>query len=131
MLQNLLVNALSYTPGGGQINVKFSTKAGETALISIQDSGRGIPPENLNLIFNRFYRQDSSRSREMPGAGLGLAITKALVENHGGRIEVESPGIDLGSAFTVILPLHVEGDVGTGDESQELGDPEHENGEQT
>lgn len=130
VLQNLLVNALSYTPEGGQINVEFSTEGDIKAFISIEDSGRGIPPENLDKIFNRFYRQDSSRSRELPGTGLGLAITKALVENHGGRIEVKSPGVDFGSTFTVILPLHMEEDAGIGYESRELSDPEHESAEQ-
>lgn len=106
VLQNLLVNALSYTFEGGQVGVEFSTSGGDEAVITMADTGRGIDPEKLDQVFNRFYRQDSSRSREFPGAGLGLAISKALVENHNGRIEVESPGIDLGSTFRVILPLN-------------------------
>ncbi len=92
VLQNLLVNALSYTPEGGQIKRRIFHRGRHKSLYFYRGFGRGIPPENLDKIFNRFYRQDSSRSRELPGTGLGLAITKALVENHGGRIEVKKPG---------------------------------------
>jgi signal transduction histidine kinase len=105
VVQNLLVNAIRYTPAGGSVNVSLSIAERDFVKISIKDSGIGIKPENIASIFDRFYREDSSRERVLPGSGLGLAITKALVEAHGGRIEVHSPGVDLGSTFTVFMPV--------------------------
>lgn len=105
VVQNLLVNAIRYTPKGGSVNVSLSIAERDFVKISIKDSGIGIKPENIDSIFDRFYREDSSRERALPGSGLGLAISKALVEAHGGRIEVHSPGVDLGSTFTVFMPV--------------------------
>ena len=68
------------------------------------DSGSGIAPEHLPLVFDRFFRTDSARDRESGGAGLGLAIAKAIVETHGGAVGAESAGLGRGSAFTVTLP---------------------------
>jgi signal transduction histidine kinase len=73
--------------------------------ICITDSGDGIQAEHLPYIFDRFYRTDSSRSREKGGTGLGLAIVKAIVEAHDGEVTVHSPGRGQGSTFTVHLPL--------------------------
>jgi two-component system phosphate regulon sensor histidine kinase PhoR len=75
-------------------------------MVEINDSGPGIPEEDLDRIFDRFYRVDKGRSREQGGAGLGLSIVKWAVEINGGRIEVES-GLNLGSIFRVIFPEHV------------------------
>lgn len=103
-LQNLLSNALRYTPEGGEINVTLA-HSDSFALISVGDTGIGIAPENLSRVFDRFYRQDSSRNRGLPGTGLGLAIAQAIVQAHGGQIDVQSPGIDQGSTFTIRLPI--------------------------
>jgi len=102
VLTNLLKNALTHTPSGGDITV--TAKASETELeISVTDTGEGIPPENLPHVFERFYRVDKSRSREMGGAGLGLAIAKHLVEAHGGSIGARSEQ-GRGATFTFTLP---------------------------
>ncbi len=102
VLDNLLDNAQKYNRPGGAIGVKLAEEAGR-AVIQVVDTGLGIAPETVPRIFDRFYRVESSRSRRTGGAGLGLSIVKAIVEAHGGRIEVESqPG--RGSTFRVILP---------------------------
>ena len=101
---NLLGNALRYTPQGGQVKVVLDHSE-EVVSIQVADSGVGIPSEDLDKVFDRFYRVDSSRDRDLPGTGLGLAVAQAIVQAHDGRIEVESPGVDQGSTFTVILPV--------------------------
>jgi len=104
VLQNLLANALRHTPTGGTITVSMQLEPNFVSL-SIADTGDGIPPEHLSHIFDRFYRTDTARSRDKGGAGLGLAIARAIVEAHGGRIEVTSQGIPgQGSKFTLCLP---------------------------
>lgn len=75
--------------------------------IQVQDNGSGIAPEHLPHIFTRFYRVDKSRSRQSGGSGIGLTISKHLVEAHGGTIMVESPGIGFGTTFTISLPLEI------------------------
>ena len=104
VMQNLLSNALRYTPEGGEIKVVL-TRSEMYNLISVQDTGAGVTPENLSRVFDRFYREDSSRDRNLPGTGLGLAIAQAIVQAHGGWIEVESAGVNQGSTFTVKLPI--------------------------
>lgn len=104
VLQNLLSNALRYTPEGGEINV-ILTRSEMYDLITVRDTGIGIAPENLSRVFDRFYREDSSRDRNIPGTGLGLAIAQAIVQAHGGWIEVESAGVNQGSTFTVMLSI--------------------------
>ena len=100
VLANLLDNALKYTPGGGRVEIS-GTRAGEEAVLTIGDTGVGIPTNELPHIWNRLYRGDKSRSTR--GLGLGLSLVKAIVEAHGGRVEVEStPGV--GSRFTIRLP---------------------------
>jgi signal transduction histidine kinase len=79
---------------------------GEQIVMTIRDTGEGIPPEQLPHLFDRFYRVDASRKRDTEGSGLGLAIVKALVEIHQGKVLAESAGHNKGSAFTVILPIH-------------------------
>jgi signal transduction histidine kinase len=102
VLGNLLTNALRHTPEGGRVTL--SAQAGEGAVVvTVADTGPGIAADDLPYIFERFWRGDKSRSRA-GGAGLGLAITRQLVELHGGRVWVEStPG--QGSRFQVSLPL--------------------------
>ena len=102
ILVNLLANALKFTPEGGRI----ALEVGETehdAMLTVRDTGCGIPAADLPYIFERFYRADASRSRQSGGAGVGLTIALAIARAHGGDIRVESaPGA--GSAFTVTLP---------------------------
>lgn len=100
---NLLANALHHTPSGGQISIQGSYQA-EMVIITISDDGNGILPEHLPHLFDRFYRADASRTHDTGGSGLGLAIVKALVEIHQGKILADSPGLNKGSTFTVMLP---------------------------
>ena len=100
---NLLGNAINYTPTEGSVTVRGCLGDGWVA-VEVADTGIGIPREHLPRIFDRFYRVDKSRSRDLGGVGLGLSISKTLVESHHGQIEVEStPG--KGSTFRVILPV--------------------------
>jgi two-component system phosphate regulon sensor histidine kinase PhoR len=102
-LFNLVDNAVKYTREGGEVRLSTATANGEVT-IEIDDNGIGIPQEDLPRIFERFYRVDRSRSREMGGTGLGLSIVKHVVQSHGGSIEVEStPG--LGTHFKIRLPM--------------------------
>ncbi len=104
VLQNLLANALRHTPTGGKITVCLEAKP-ETIHLAVTDTGEGIPAEHLPHIFDRFYRTDPARSRDRGGAGLGLAIARAIVEAHGGQIKVTSLGVPgQGSIFTIQLP---------------------------
>lgn len=104
VVHNLFANALRHTPPGGSITVTMEQRQ-VYLCICVQDSGEGIEHEHLAFVFDRFYRTDSSRSRERGGSGLGLAIVKAIVEAHDGQVSVASPGIGEGSTFTVRLPL--------------------------
>jgi signal transduction histidine kinase len=103
VLENLLENAVIHTPPGGGITVAAREHEGMIA-VSVTDTGEGIPPEDLAHIFERFYRVDKSRTRATGGTGLGLTITKRLVEAHGGAVTATStPGA--GSTFTFTLPV--------------------------
>ena len=101
-LSNLLSNALRHTPKGASILIRLDSSDEDRVLLSVQNPGPEIPDEHLPSIFNRFYRIDPSRQRQSEGAGLGLAITKSIVEAHEGNIEVIS---NLGiTRFTISLP---------------------------
>ena len=103
----MLTNAVQYNDAGGKIRMGCERTDGK-ALVSIEDTGIGIPPESLDKIFQRFYRVDQARTRVKGGSGLGLSLAKWIVESHGGRISVSStPG--KGSIFTVELPLSSAG----------------------
>jgi two-component system sensor histidine kinase BaeS len=105
VLTNLLNNALQYTPTSGKVILSAEKHAHEV-FVHVADTGAGIPPEHLPHIFDRFYRVDKSRSRQAGGgSGIGLTISKHLVESHGGRIWVESSGEGQGSTFTFTLPI--------------------------
>ena len=106
VLQNLLDNAIQYTLPGGQIIVRAENAVDEVVL-TVSDTGIGIPKADQSRIFERFYRVDAARSREAGGTGLGLAIAKHLVEVHGGRLWVESE-IGQGSQFHFSIPLFDE-----------------------
>jgi two-component system, OmpR family, phosphate regulon sensor histidine kinase PhoR len=103
ILDNLVDNAVKYTPDGGRVSVRWSMDAG-LCRIAVHDTGIGIGPEHRKRVFERFYRVDKARSREMGGTGLGLSIVKHLAQSFGGKVSVQSePG--RGSTFTVELPL--------------------------
>ena len=102
VLTNIIENALGHTPAGGQIYIELSS-SGSLQMVSVEDTGSGIAPEDLPHLFERFYKADKSRNRERPGTGLGLAIAKEIVELHSGRIEAESPNGN-GAVFRIYLP---------------------------
>jgi PAS domain S-box-containing protein len=105
---NLLTNALNYTPKGGNVSLRTQLKSnphGRWVTTAFQDTGYGISPKELPLIFRRFFRGQASKPANVAGTGLGLAICKEIAERHGGKITVESDGImGHGSTFTVWLP---------------------------
>ncbi|HEX8032334.1 MAG TPA: HAMP domain-containing sensor histidine kinase [Ktedonobacterales bacterium] len=119
VLDHVLENAINYTPDGGSISVTLTSPRADTAPVdprkapvaegatlfelAVHDSGRGIPPEDLLRIFERFHRVDMRLTREVDGLGLGLAICKRIVELHGGSIWAES-AVGVGSTFHVLLP---------------------------
>jgi two-component system sensor histidine kinase BaeS len=105
VLTNLLDNALGHTPPGGRVTVEVRPGAGEVAF-RVADTGEGLAPGDLGRVFERFYRVEKSRSRsgERGGSGVGLTISKALVEAMGGRIRAESLGLGRGAAFQFMLP---------------------------
>jgi two-component system phosphate regulon sensor histidine kinase PhoR len=102
ILDNLVDNALKYTPAGGRVAVRWRDD-GEQAIIEVEDSGVGIPAADLPRIFERFYRVDKARSRELGGTGLGLAIVKHLAQAMNGQVAAVSQ-VNVGSTFTVRLP---------------------------
>jgi len=102
VVANLLTNAIQYNQPGGEVRVKLESQGG-LGILTIADTGRGIAPENLPRVFERFYRADQSRTGA-GNAGLGLSICKAIVEAHGGTIEVASEA-GQGSTFAVRLPV--------------------------
>jgi heavy metal sensor kinase len=101
-LINLVDNAIKYTPVGGTVRV-VARDGGPAATVDVVDSGPGIPPEHRARVFDRFYRIDRARSRDLGGAGLGLSIARWAVEAHGGRIDLESAE-GRGSTFRIIVP---------------------------
>lgn len=109
---NLLSNAIKFTPNGGRVEVRLSIVSGNKqqaarnyAQILVSDTGKGISPDFLPYVFDRFRQADSTSTRSNKGLGLGLAIAHHLVELHGGTIQAESPGIGQGATFTLMLPL--------------------------
>ncbi len=103
VFSNLLTNSAKYMRPGGQI--KFSACLhGDTIVISVRDTGMGIPADMLGLVFNRFTQINRTLDRAQGGLGIGLSLVNTLVEMHGGSVQAASGGIDLGSTFTVILP---------------------------
>jgi hypothetical protein len=103
VIVNILDNAIKYTPPGGRVLLRVDHTDSE-AILEIADDGPGIAAENHKKVFERFYRVDVSRSRTVEGFGLGLTITRRVVEIHGGRIEVPST-CQTGSVYHVVLPL--------------------------
>jgi len=103
LLANLLLNSVQHTPGGGSVKATIRA-AGAALTLEVRDTGRGIAPEDLPHLFERFWRGDRSRARNTGGVGLGLSICKAIVDGCGGAIEVSSR-IGEGTCVTVRLPL--------------------------
>lgn len=101
---NLLSNAAKFTPDGGAIKVE-GKKEGKELIISVSDTGIGIAPEEQERVFEEFYQTSGTMKDKPPGTGLGLSVTKSIVEMHGGRIWVESEGPGKGSRFTFTLPI--------------------------
>ncbi len=104
IMYNLLSNAVKFTPDGGTVAIDVELHGGEVR-VRVSDSGIGIEPTDLDRVWGAFEQIDGSRSREREGTGLGLALTKKLVELHGGRIEVSSPGRGLGTTFDFSIPV--------------------------
>jgi signal transduction histidine kinase len=98
-LQNLAANALRHTPEAGEVRLEASAD-GDRVHVRVRDTGAGIPPEHLQLIFDRFYKADTSR-KAAGGSGLGLSIVKAIIERHGGTITATN---DRGAVFDISLP---------------------------
>ena len=111
VLINMVSNAVKYTKDGGRISVSAGTKNGEV-WCSVRDNGIGIPAEDTQKVFDRFYRVDKARSRESGGTGLGLSIAQEIVVRHGGHIELQSR-LGHGTVITVYLPVE-----GPSDEKQ-------------
>ena len=104
IINNLLTNAIKFTPTGGTATVELK-RVGNKAKLSVVDSGIGIEPGLLPHIFDRFKQSDASSKRKYGGLGLGLTIVKNLVELHGGSVEAYSEGLQKGATFTIELPL--------------------------
>ena len=104
ILTNLLDNALRHTPAHGRVDIGATSDA-DAVVFTVADDGEGVPAEHLPHLFERFYRTDSARDRARGGAGIGLAIAKALTEAHGGHIGVDSRGPGTGTRFTVSIPI--------------------------
>lgn len=104
VINNLLSNAVKFTPAGGRIEIKLE-RENANAKITVSDNGKGINPDFLPYVFDRYRQADDTKTERTDGLGLGLAIASSLVEMHGGTISAESGGEGQGATFTVILPL--------------------------
>lgn len=104
VLANLVENALRHTPPGGTVTIGVIATAAGGAQITVTDTGEGIEAAHLPYIFERFYRADTARDRDRGGAGIGLAIVKAIVQAHGGTVEAFSDGVGHGVRFVLELP---------------------------
>jgi signal transduction histidine kinase/CHASE3 domain sensor protein len=110
-VDNLLANAVKFTPPGGLVRIRVAPRPEDrTVVLEVADSGIGIPEEDREHLFERFYRTPAATEGAIPGTGLGLTITKAIIDAHGGSVRV-ADGIDGGTAFVVVLPA--DGPTGT------------------
>jgi signal transduction histidine kinase len=110
VLDNLISNALKFTPAGGRVDVRLKA-ANDLAVVEVEDTGLGIPQDEQQQLFERFFRSSRATQNAIPGTGLGLTITKAIVERHGGRIALESAE-NVGTLVRVELPLTSERKLG-------------------
>jgi len=106
VLINLVDNAIKYTPADGKVTIRALTQK-DAIKVMVEDTGIGIPPESLPRIYERFYRVDKARSRELGGTGMGLAIVKHIIRAHGGQTFIES-AVGKGSTFSFTLPIEKE-----------------------
>ncbi len=118
LLDNLISNAIKYTPPGGDVRVELRQEGGQIG-IRISDSGIGIPVEERDLIFDDFYRASNAQKTGKEGTGLGLSIVRAIVEAHRGMVDVQSE-VGSGSTFRVLLPTASSGEEATPPEQQEV-----------
>lgn len=110
VLINVISNAVKYTPTGGQIKVAAKMSDSTHVMIQIEDTGMGVPQEDIPRLFERFYRVDKARSRDKGGSGLGLAIAKDMVKAHKGTINLQSE-VDVGTTVTIVLPIDLPMDI--------------------
>lgn len=103
-IMNLVVNAMRFTPDGGDIRIRAEMTPSREVMLSLKDNGIGIAREELERIFDKFYQVENHMIRHHGGLGIGLSITQALVKAHGGRIWAESEGLGRGSTFYIVLP---------------------------
>jgi len=112
IIYNLLSNAVKFTPEGGKIGMRASTRKADSEIeVVVRDTGVGIAPENMEKIFEGFFRVDTPYSRVTEGTGLGLPLSKKLVELHGGKLSVESEGLNRGTSVRFTLPIVSRGVV--------------------
>ncbi len=104
VIHNLLTNAAKYTQDGGHI-VLSARRENNSAIVEVSDNGAGIPTEELGSLFKMFNQLPHTAARSQGGLGIGLSLVRSLVESHGGRVSVTSPGIGQGSVFSIVLPL--------------------------
>ncbi|MBU2409643.1 MAG: ATP-binding protein, partial [Gammaproteobacteria bacterium] len=102
---NLLTNAAKYTDPGGEIALTLSPRGMRQVAVSIKDNGIGLPPGTIAQLFEPFVQAPGASSNAEGGLGLGLAIVRKIVLDHGGEVAAESQGLGMGSQFTVVLPL--------------------------
>lgn len=110
---NIIGNAVKYTPKNGRIEILVSELNEDNILIEISDSGIGIPEQDINKVFNDFYRSSNAKEIKIEGSGLGLSVVKQIVEQHNGLISAESPselsdGVNKGTKIKIILPYKAE-----------------------
>ena len=103
VLDNLLSNAVKFTPEGGSVSVRVA-RLRETCTVEVEDSGPGIPVDERDRLFERFFRSRDAIARSIPGTGLGLVVSRRIAEAHGGSLELVD-GVGSGAAFRLVLPL--------------------------
>ena len=114
---NILSNSIKYTPDGGRIDIVLTHRGHESVTLTVRDNGSGIPEEDLEHLFERFYRVEKSRTQDAGGTGLGLAIAKELVEAHGGTIRISSK-LGEGTTVRIVLPVECRLKTGRADEGR-------------
>ncbi|MBC7461352.1 MAG: PAS domain-containing protein [Thermoleophilia bacterium] len=110
-ITNLVANAIAYSDDGDDVDVRLA-RCGQLIEVEVRDEGSGIPPEAIERVFERFYRVDAARSRELGGTGIGLSIVKHVAQSHGGTVEVTSE-LGVGSRFQLRIPVSRPAEVGT------------------